>query len=200
MILNLLKARIKCIKPIKQVIFPALIIFIFIINYSAQSIRIEEGLNDKSSICGRIKDEQFTLPSYKFRVTDKNGAVLKNLRTEGELVIVEDRWKRNGFFDFDPYWETVYHNIKVPVFYDFKENVYITQKMPNVKIAKRKKRITKCLDKITQLRFSFYQNDCDLTDFIFFFPNRTVDKINRPSAQKVYNLGIISGYGCVNKD
>lgn len=202
MLINIPKTRNKSINLIKPVIFSALIIFISVINNSAQFIRIEAASNDTKgnmSVCGRIENEQLTIPSYKFKVTDKNGITVKNLRGEGELFIEESVWTKNGFFDFDPYWKTVNHNVKIPIVYDSKEEVYISQEIPKIKVAKRKKggvRLGKCLDKITKLEFSFYQNDCDSTGFIFFFPNRNVDEINLPSAEKIYNLGIITGYSC----
>lgn len=189
---------------IKIAVFSALIIFSSAINNSAQSIEIQETWDDTESyysVCGRIENEQLTIPSYKFRVVDKNGTILKNLRTEGELVIEEGIWTGNIFsdiFGMDAFWKTVNHNIKIPVTYNSKEDVYVTQEVPKVNVAKRKKGGNqKCFDKITKLRFSFYQNDCDSTGFRYFFTNRTVNTLNLPSAEKVYNLGIIEGDSCI---
>ena len=169
--------------------------------FYAQDIRIEEAWNDTDNllVCGKIESGQLTIPSYKFRVTNKNGAILKTLRTKGELVIEEYVWVKNGFFDMDPYWKPIRHYIDIPVTYDPKTEVYSTEEVSKVVIPRGKKD-RKCLHKVSKLIFSFYLNDCDSTGFIFFFPNRTVDKINLPNSEKVFNLGIIDGYSCVRKD
>lgn len=198
---GILKFQRAYIQKIGIVIFPALIIFISVINNCAQNIRIEEDINDLGYVCGLIEDGQLTLPSYKFKVSDANGKALSNLRTKGELVIEENVWIRNGFLGIDSDWKTVDRSIKIPVTYDSKEELYVTSAIPKVSVAERKRGILrnrKCLNKITKLIFSFYQNDCDSTSFIFFFPYRTIDKINLPSAEKIYNLGVISGYSCVD--
>lgn len=198
---NLLKFQRAYAKKISAVIFPALTVFIFVINNCAQVIRIEEDINDLGYICGLIEDGRLTVPSYKFRVTDKDGNVLRNLRTEGRLVIEEGVWVKNGFLGIDSDWKIVDRSIKIPVTFDFKEDAYVTSAIPKVSVAGRKKgavRNKKCLNKVTKLYFSFYQNDCDSTSFIFFFPYKTIDKINLPSAENIYNLGVITGYSCVD--
>lgn len=208
--MNFTKAQKNYKKLFKAVIFSALIIFISVMNNSAQSIRIEESDNDSMnqySVCGQIENEELTIPSYKFRVTDKNGNRNGNLRAEGKLSIEEYVWTGTGISILDalgdPYWKRINHDISIPITYNFDEGIYISQKVLKIQVAKGRKRRFKhksnCLDKITKLHFSFYQNDCDSTSFIFFFPNKTINKINLPSPEKIYNLGVIDGYSCIQR-
>jgi hypothetical protein len=114
------------------------------------------GQNPYNSICGNIASGQLTIPSYKFIVVDKNGHPFENLRFSGELIVTEGIWRSSWM---DGYWETVYHNVPIPITYDPVAGVYVSQEMPNVTIAQRKKgsmfHKENCWDKIHRLTFTF---------------------------------------------
>lgn len=187
-------------KLLKFIIPVALFIQILLTNVSGQiviQVPTEE-IENPYLLCGYIKSGELAIPSYKFKVTDKDGIILKNLRTKGELTIVEYAWTSAGIFDMDPYWKPKYHSIEIPVIYDSKEDIYISQEVPKINVAERKTGSflskSKCLDKITKLTFSFYTNDEDYRNskdsfyFIFHFNNTTINKITLPDSQKVINL------------
>lgn len=108
----------------------------------------------ETSVCGKIENEQLSIPSYKFIVTDKNGQVVENFRAAGRLVITEGTWVGSWF---DGYWIEESHNLSIPITYDSKEGVYISQEVPKVKIAQRQKGFPpkKCWDRVRQLLFLF---------------------------------------------
>ena len=152
---------------------------------------------DQNSVCGYIEDKQLTIPSYKFEVSVFHDpkVVLGNLSMVGTLEITEPIWVKNGLLDMDPYWSNVYHNISIPVTYDAKQGVYISQELAKIAIAHRKKHAgwrskPDCWDRVQKLTFDFTTDDGKTAGFVFFFPNRPITQISLPDNIDVIHLMI----------
>lgn len=88
---------------VKNSIYLVIIAALFFTNISAQIIISAEEDRKASDICGYIEDEQLNIPSYRFRIINKDGTIIKNLLAKGELSIKKSIYKSAGIFDFDPY-------------------------------------------------------------------------------------------------
>ena len=155
---------------IKPAILLSIVFLYSIINSSAQ-IRIDVPEKDMdNSVCGRIENEKLTIPAYKFRVLDKNGKNVENLRAVGSLEIDRSTWL-GGVFDKDAHWETKSFSINIPIAFDSKDGLYISKEVSNIKIEKRKTDgifNRNCLDLVKKITFNFYNEKKSFELFYLF--------------------------------
>jgi hypothetical protein len=111
---------------------------------------------DENSVCGAIASGQLTIPSYRFNITDQRGNHVENLAGRGQLEITEGVWRGHGY---EGQWDEEHHDVAVGVTYDAGRGQYVSEELPRVKVARRKKGLapfkTTCWDRVRMLRFSF---------------------------------------------
>ncbi len=145
------------------------------------------------SICGNIKNETLTIPSYRFIVADKYGKQFPNLRIKGEVLITEHKW---GHTYNDWNWEQIDHRTPIAVTFDANEGGYISTPLPNIKVATQKHFLKPhCLERIESFSFEFLLGDEKLTPkggygglFTFSFENKKLDKLLLPDSNKVIKI------------
>jgi hypothetical protein len=142
-------------------------------------------VSQENSICGRIENRQLSIPSYTFHVTDENGRPLDKITREGKLVIQEGVWAGD-------HWAIEDHSISVPIIFDEKSKLYVSQAIPQVSISVRRKGLwifsSRCPDRVMKLEYLFNTGnksngrriDLDMGLFVFHFPNQKITSINLP--------------------
>lgn len=158
-------------------------------------------LGQASDLCGKIPSGAITIPSYSFRVVDKNGKQFENLRVTGQLVLSERKWG-NTYQDWN--WEQINHITKIPIKFDSSSGLYISEEILNVPVPVRKHKWIlkpKCLDKFEFLRFEFtlgekitptegYQGS-----FMFYFENKKLSEFTLPPSADPINIEMSNWYG-----
>jgi hypothetical protein len=149
---------------------------------------------DENSVCGAIESGQLTVPSYRLRITDQRGNPVANLTGRGQLLITEGVWRGHWY---EGYWVDENHDVAIGVSYDAGSGHYVSEELPKVMVAQRKKGWTlfktTCWDRVRTLRFSFArQAPADTPmyggSFVFHFPNKTVDEIGLPDPSVPINI------------
>ncbi len=164
------------------------IVILFSITNNLAQIRIEVPEKDVDvSVCGKIENEKLTIPSYKFKILDNNGKSVEKLQAVGTLGLSRSTWL-GGVFDKDAYWETKSFSIDIPIVFDSNEGVYTSQEVSKIKIEKRKIGGVfgrSCLDRVEKMTFDFYLERNLFNYFVYFFPNKKINKVKLPNNQKV---------------
>lgn len=149
-------------------------------------------LAQKDLFCGKVRSGELSVPSYKFVVVDKEGNQIEDLRIRAEVMITEKKWGHN-YGDWN--WEDVDHNIPIPVSFDPKEGVYVSQAIPNVKVAFRKGRgQANCLDMVKGFYFQFTKGEMTPTTGYQGMTGSTYDVLV-PDSTKPIKITLKNGDG-----
>jgi hypothetical protein len=151
---------------------------------------------DENSVCGHIESGQLTVPSYRFSITGTDGRPATTLTGGGTLEIVEGVWRGSWF---EGYWDQSHHDMPIPVSFDASQDLYVSDALPRVTIAHRKKGFAlfsaNCWDRVTRLTFSFATAPAapdagprEHASFVFTVPNRKVQDVRLPDPAVVIQL------------
>jgi hypothetical protein len=133
----------------------------------------------ENPLCGKIPSGMLTIPSYRFIVVNESGQPVEHLRITASIQFETPIWRGgwiDGYADLEP------RTTDLPMTFEVKDAVYLSQKVPNLKLKDTGTERSHCFSKLKRFFLSF-NADNQIAGFGIYLWDKRLEEVAFPDPQ-----------------